>query len=72
MHDPTKNGMSQTEMQKSKRRLNEQILFYHETTSFDLLHLTLSFGKRNGYFISCKQTKISNIKNRKKNVTEFL
>ena len=32
---------------------------------FDLLNLTLSFSKRNGYFIYRKQTKISNIKNRK-------
>ena len=60
MHYPTKNGMSQIVMQKFKRRL-----FLHETTSFDLLNLTLSYDKINGYFISCKQTKVSNIKNRK-------
>ena len=69
---PPKTACHKPYMQKFKRRQNEQNLFLHETTSFDLLNLSLSFGKINGYFISCKQRKISNIKNRKKHVTEFL
>ena len=52
-------------MLKFKSRENEPILLLHETTLFDLLNLTLSYGKINGYFVSGKQTKISNIKSRK-------
>ena len=45
-----------------------KFFFLHETTSFDLLNSTLSNhanSKMNGYLISGKQTKISNIKSRK-------
>ena len=63
---PPKTACHKPYMQKFKRRQNEQNLYLHETTSFDLLNLTLYFGKINGYFISCKQTKLSNIKSRKK------
>ena len=69
MHDPTKNGMSQTVyMQKFKRQQKDLNLFLHKTTSFDLLNWTLYFGKINCYFISYKKitTKISKIKGKKK------
>ena len=49
-------------VQKFKKGQNEQILFLHEAISFDLLNLTLSYGKRNEYYKSGKHTKISNIK----------
>ena len=49
-------------MQKIKGRRNEQSLLLHGTISFGLLNLTLSYDKINGYFISGKQTKISNNK----------
>ena len=66
---PPKTACHKLYLQKFKRLQNEQILFLHETTYFDLLNSTLSNhanSKMNGYLISGKQTKISNIKSRKK------
>ena len=62
---PPKTACHKPYMQKFKRGQNEQILFLHETTLFDLLNSTLSYSKMNGYLISGKQTNISNIKSRK-------
>ena len=64
---PPKTACHKPYMQKFKRRQNEQILFLQEAISFDLLNLTLSYGKINGSFISGKQ--ISNIKGQNKHVT---
>ena len=68
---PPKTACHKPYMQNFKRRQNEQIQFLHEATSFDLLNSTLSYGtKMNGYLISSNQTKISNIKSRKKKCHE--
>ena len=55
--------MSQTVMQKFKRRHNERILFLHEITSFDLLNFTLYCGKINGYFVNKQKYQTSSRKN---------
>ena len=65
---PPKTACYKPYLERFKRSQNEQILFLHKAISFDLLNLTLSYGKIKDYFTSGKQTKKSKIKKKKKKV----